>query len=109
MADKVPGVGFVVNQSDASVDFTVTNGVFRSENVYIEGGLISLKGWGSYDMAKDDLDFTVRVQFLKNESILGKLVHPVTWPFTKLLLEFRATGPLDDPKWEYISILDRIL
>lgn len=109
LADKVPGVGFVVNQSDASVDFTVTNGVFRSENVYIEGGLISLKGWGSYDMAKDDLDFTVRVQFLKNESILGKLVHPVTWPFTKLLLEFRATGPLDDPKWEYISILDRIL
>ena len=109
LADKVPGVGFVVNQSDASVDFTVTNGVFRSDNVFIEGGLISLKGWGSYDIAKDNLDFTVRVQFLRNESVLGKLVHPVTWPFTKLLLEFKAKGPLDNPKWDYLSILDRIL
>ena len=109
LADKVPGVGFLVNQSDASVDFTVTNGVFRSDNVFIEGGLISLKGWGSYDIVKDNLDFTVRVQFLKNESVLGKVVHPVTWPFTKLLLEFKARGPLDSPEWDYISILDRIL
>lgn len=109
LAEKVPGVGFLVNQSQASADYTITNGVFRSDNVFIEGGLISLKGWGSYDMVKDNLDFTVRVQFLKNESLLGKVVHPVTWPFTKLLLEFRATGPVDDPNWEYISILDRIL
>ncbi len=109
LADKVPGVGFLVNQSEASADFTLTNGVVRSENVFIEGGLFSLKAWGSYDIPRDALDFTVRVQFLKNDSLLGKVVHPVTWPFTKLLLEFRAKGPLENPKWEYISILDRIL
>ena len=109
LAEKVPGVGFLVNQSQASSDYTISNGVFRSENVFIEGGLISLKGWGSYDIPKDNLDFTVRIQFLKNDSLLGKVIHPVTWPFTKLLLEFRATGPVDDPKWDYISILDRIL
>ena len=40
---------------------------------------------------------------------MGKVVHPITWPFTKLLLEFRATGPVDSPKWEYISVIDRIL
>lgn len=109
LADTVPGVGYIVNQSDASVDFTVTNGVLRTENLYIEGGLVSLKGWGSYDMARDDIDFTVRVQFLKNESMMGRLVHPVTWPFTKLLLEFKAKGGAKSPEWDYISILDRIL
>lgn len=109
LAERVPGVSYIVNQSDASADFTVTNGVLRTENVFIEGGLISLKGWGSYDIAKDDLDFTVRVQFLKNESLMGKLVHPVTWPFTKLLLEFKARGKIDNPEWDYISILDRII
>ncbi|MBQ6137317.1 MAG: hypothetical protein IJI73_08105 [Kiritimatiellae bacterium] len=109
LADKVPGVGFLVNQSQASADFTVTNGLFRSDNVFIEGGLISIKGWGSYDIPRDNLDYTVRVQFLKNDSLMGKIVHPITWPFTKLLLEFRATGPIDSPKWEYISLLDRIL
>ena len=109
LADYVPGVGYIVNQSDASADFTITNGVFKTENLFIEGGLISLKGWGTYDIGKDELDFTVRVQFLKNESLMGKLVHPVTWPFTKLLLEFKASGSLEEPKWDYISILDRIL
>ncbi len=109
LAEKVPGVGFLVNQSDASADFTITNGVFRSDNVLVEGGFISLKGWGTYDIARDNLDFTVRVQFLKNDSVLGTIVHPVTWPFTKLLLEFKAKGSLENPQWEYISLLDRIL
>jgi len=33
----------------------------------------------------------------------------VMFPFTKLLLEFKVTGSVDDPKWSYISVLDRIL
>ena len=109
LAEKVPGVGSLVNQSSASADFTVTNGVFASDNIYIEGGLISLKAWGTYDIPKDNLDFTVRVRFLKNESMVSKLVHPITWPFTKLLLEFKARGPIDNPTWDYVSIIDRVL
>ena len=109
LAEKVPGVGTLVNQSSASADFTITNGVFASDNVFIEGGLISLKAWGTYDIPKDNLDFTVRVRFLKNESMVSKLVHPITWPFTKLLLEFKAMGPIDNPTWEYVSIIDRVL
>ena len=77
--------------------------------MFIEGGLVSIKGWGTYDIAADNLDFTVRVQFLKKDTMLATLVHPVTWPFTKLLLEFKAHGPIDDPAWDYISIIDRIL
>ena len=109
VAEKVPGVDAIVTQSDASCDFTVSNGVFRSDNIYIEGGLVSLKAWGAYDIPKDRLDFTSRIQFLRNESLMGKLLHPITWPFTKLLLEFKTKGPLDDADWEYISIIDRIL
>jgi len=108
LAEKIPGVSFLVNQTQASADFTVKDGVFMSDNVYIEGGLVSIKGWGKYDIAADDLDFTVRVQFLKNESIAGRIVHPVTLPFTKLLLEYRVRGPIDAPEWSYIKILDRI-
>lgn len=109
LAEKIPGVSFLVNQTQASADYTITNGVFASDSVYIEGGLVSIKGWGKYDIAADDLDFTVRAQFLKKESMVGKIIHPVTLPFTKLLLEFKVDGPIDDPKWRYIKILDRIL
>ena len=45
---------------------------------------------------------------MKKESLVGKIVHPVTLPFTKLLLEFKVNGPLDDPQWKYVKILDRI-
>ena len=108
ISDWVPGVGYIVNQSQASLDFSIEDGIFKTENFFIEGGLISIKGWGTYDIDQDYLDFTVRVQFLKNESILGKIVHPVTWPFTKLLLEFKAKGSIKDPGWQYISMLDRV-
>jgi len=108
LAEKVPGVSYIVNQTDASADFTVSNGVMRTENLYLEGGLLSLKGYGSYDIGADDLDLVVRVQFMKKESLMGKLIHPITFPFTKLLLEFKASGSAGDPKWDYVSILDRV-
>jgi len=109
LAANVPGVASLVNQSQASVDYTITDGVFSSNNIFIEGAVFSIKAFGTYDIPADKLDFTVRLQLLKNDSFLGKLVHPVLFPFTKLLLEFKVTGSVDDPKWNYISVLDRIL
>ena len=109
LAANVPGVASLVNQSQASVDYTITNGVFASDNIFIEGAVFSIRASGTYDISADELDFTVRLQLLKNDSFLGKLVHPVMFPFTKLLLEFKVTGSAEDPKWSYISVLDRIL
>ena len=108
LADRVPGVSFLVNQTQASATFSISNGVFSSSDVYIEGGLVSIKAWGSYDIGADALDFTVRAQLLKRGSIAGMIVHPVTYPLTKLLLEFRVEGPIDAPRWRYLQPLERI-
>ena len=109
LAKEVPGIDRIVNQSEASCTYTVENGVVRTRDVLIEGSLFSIYADGQYDMAKDDLDFMVRVQLMKDESLLGKyLIRPIMWPFTKLLLEFRVRGPIDDPDWDYITVLDRI-
>ncbi len=109
LAKNVPGVAGLVNQSQASADYTIVNGIVSSDNVYIEGDVFTIKAWGSYDIVKDNLDFTVRLQLLRNESFLSKLVRPITFPFTKLLLEFKVEGKVEEPKWKYISVLDRIL
>lgn len=109
LAERVPGVSFLVDQTQASADVVVKNGVLTTENLFIDGGIISIKGWGSYDISQDDLDFVIRVQFTREESIAGKIVHYLTLPFTKLLLEFKVSGPIDNPKWENIQIVDRIL
>lgn len=109
LAKNVPGVAGLVNQSKASAEYAITNGVITSDNIYIEGDVFTIKAWGSYDIPADNLDFKVTVQLLRNDTFLSKLVRPVTFPFTKLLLEFRVTGPVENPKWKYVSVLDRIL
>jgi hypothetical protein len=109
LAKNVPGVAGLVNQSRVTADFTVVNGVITSKNVFIEGDVFTIMAWGSYDIVADNLDFTVRLQLLRNDSFLAKLVRPVTFPFTKLLLEFKVTGSRENPKWQYITVLDRIL
>ena len=109
LADKVPGVASIVNQHQASADFKIANGVLSTENCFLEGNLFSIKITGCYDIAADNLDFVLRVQFLKKDSILGMLVHPVVWPFSKLLMEFRVQGSIRDPQWKYINIIDRVL
>ena len=110
LAREVPGVDKIVNQSSASCTFTIENGVFKSDDILIEGGLFSIAAQGEYDIVNDNLDFTVKVLFLKNESMLGRyLIRPIMWPFTKLLMEFKATGSIDDPAWDYISVLDRVM
>ena len=77
---------------------------FSKQSVLHRGKRIQMR-----KATKDDLDFTVRFQLLRNDSFLAKLVRPVTFPFTKLLLEFKVTGSVDEPQWQYISVIDRIL
>lgn len=108
LAETVPGVSSLVNQSEASTDFVIDNGVFKSDSVYVEGGLVSIKGKGTYDMVRDDLDFVVAVRLFKEGSVVGQVVHTVLTPVTKALLEFRLTGPIDKPQWKRITLLDRI-
>jgi hypothetical protein len=64
---------------------------------------------GRYDAVKDDLDFNVQVQFFKQDSIVGKILRPFTWAVSELLLDFRLTGSLENPKWSYKHVLDKVM
>ena len=112
LARHVPGIAGLVNQSHGSLDFAITNGVFTSSNIRVEGEIFSIQARGSYDIPKDSLDFTARVTLTKNESFLGKLATPITWPFanlSRMLLDFRIQGPIDNPSWTYNkNIMDRL-
>ena len=109
LAEKVPGFSLITDSTQASCDYRIENGIVKSDNVYIEGSVFSIKMYGYFDSVNERLDYTARVQFSKKDSVMGKILHPLTWPFTKLLLEFRLRGTSDDPKWEYISVIDRVL
>ncbi len=109
LAEKVPGVTSIINQSDGSCDYRIKDGVLKTENLLIEGNLFSVIGSGSVDLTKGELDFLVRVRFFRKDSILAAFVHPITWAFSKLLLELHLTGTFENPKWEYLTVIDKVL
>lgn len=105
MAENVPGIEKLVNQSEARCDYTISNGVFRTENLVVEGALFSIRIKGSCDLTTDDIDFVAHCTVMKEESVLGKyLIQPMLWPFTKLLTEFEVTGKATDPKLRNKSV-----
>ena len=108
LARHVPGVSSLVNQSSGSMDFSVENGILRTDNLVIEGDVFSMNGRGTCDLETEALDFVMRVNFLKKESIVGRIAHLVTLPITKLLLEFKVFGTLDKSDWSYVNIIDKI-
>ena len=109
LADKVPGITSIISQSDGSCDYTIKDGVLKTDNLLVEGGLFSVKGSGSVNLSDGTLDFRLRIQFFKKDSIIGTLIHPVTWAFSKLLMEMRLTGTVENPKWDYLTVIDKVL
>ena len=109
LAKNIPGVSSLVDQSNASIECTITNGVIHASKIQISGDVFSIAGRGTYSMPDDKIDIKARVRIFRNDTILGKIANPITWTFSKLLLEFRVYGSIDDPKWEYISVLERLL
>jgi len=109
MPSMAPAVTWFSDSTQASCDYVIENGILRTENIYIEGTLFSIKMYGTFDAVRDALDFNVRVQFTKKDSLLGKIIHPLAWPFTKLLLEFRLTGTPEKPQWTYVSVINRVM
>ena len=112
LARNVPGVSGVVNLSRGSMDYTLTNGVLRASDVRVEGSIFSIQARGTYDIVKDDLDFTARLTISRNQGVIDTLATPIKWPvgmLSKMLLDFRIRGSLDNPSWTYNkNLMDRL-
>jgi hypothetical protein len=112
LAKHVPGIASFVNQSRGSMDFSITNGIFRTDNIHIDGGFFSIISSGTYNIPKDKLDFTARVTFTKNDGFFATLATPITWPFanlSKMLFDFKIFGSLEKPEWKYNkNLMDRL-
>ncbi|MEI6211133.1 MAG: AsmA-like C-terminal region-containing protein [bacterium] len=109
LARHVPGVEFLVSQTEARLPFVITNGVLQAEHVLVEGDVFNISGKGAYHFPGDQLDFVVRANVFKRTTWLGKIVRLVTFPFSKLLMEFHVKGSVNQPIWEYRGVIERIV
>ncbi|GEM_PF-1801865 len=85
-----------VTQTEVRADFEVAERQVLSENIRLEGSLLSLRAWGAYDL-DDELDFRVHVQPLRSGWLVD-VVRWVTYPVSRLL-QFQLEGTLEEPNW----------
>lgn len=108
LARNIPGVSSVVNLSSGSMEFAITNGMLHTENLLIEGSIFSINGRGYYNLDTDQVDFIVRANIFRQRTIAGRITHFLSLPFSRMLLEFRVEGTLENPDWSYVNIIERI-
>ena len=89
----------MLTQTGGSLDYKVKDGVFSTKNILVEGDLFSIRGGGSYDIAKDNLDLALKVQLFKKSSLKSILLSPINIPVGELI-EFHVFGSLDHPSWK---------
>jgi uncharacterized protein involved in outer membrane biogenesis len=104
LASVIPGLDFVLCQTDASADFVIRDGKIHADKALIEGDVFSLKGRGDCGL-DGSLDFLVQVKLLKEKTLVGKAVQSVLSPLS-WLLEFHLTGTVNKPDW-YASNFSR--
>ena len=97
MAKLIPGLDFILCQSDAKIDFTISDNAIRSDKIILEGDVFSLKGHGEYNFT-DNLEMSIQLRLLNPDTIPGKIMGLITFPITKLF-EFKVKGALMSAEW----------
>lgn len=92
----VKGFGYA-SQGDFSADFDIGEGVVSSDNLFLEGRLLSIAGAGFYRF-DGKIGANLKIQLL-SDGLLSDALKLVLWPIRKLI-EVQLTGTLDQPNWQ---------
>lgn len=103
----IPGLDFVLTQSDLKADFSIADERIQVSNLQVEGDILSLSGAGYYYFDRR-LDFEAQAKLLKAHTVGGKLMRVITYPISKLF-EFKLSGNLDKPKWYPVNFSSDLL
>jgi len=99
---NVPGVNFLVAQTDMNTQFTISDGGIQFSKIKMQGNIFGVAMTGDYWFS-DQLDFGVRVSFLQSVPLLRHIVKVVWWPVGKLF-EMELKGTLENPVWSATTL-----
>jgi hypothetical protein len=103
LTKAVPGLDFALKQTDVHTPFEIRNGRISSQDVQIEGDVLSLTAKGDYRMEDGALAFDVQVRPMKDKTLLGQAMRALAYPISRLF-EFRLEGTLDRPRWSVFNL-----
>ena len=106
MLDVVmPGLGSS-RATEASAQFSMTNGVMFSDDLNIRTTTMRLQYNGTVDL-QSRVNAHVTAQLLRDTWVVGPLLSTALWPVSKLF-EYKITGTLQQPRTEPVY-LPRVL
>jgi hypothetical protein len=107
MGRVIPGLDFVLRQTDARASVTIADGRVATEDVEITGGVLSLAGRGhcTFD---ERLDFDVQLTLRRERALLDRLLRGLVWPIGKLF-QFRLHGTAREPRWYPVNFSPDLL
>lgn len=97
MTRVIPGLDFVLRQTDAKAEFVIADGKIHSDKIRIEGDVMSLMGRGDYYL-DHRVDCFAQVKLMKEHVLVAKILRTIIYPLTKLF-EFRLRGTVSEPIW----------
>jgi hypothetical protein len=102
LAKIIPGLDFVMSQSDATVDFEMKNGVAEVSRFVLNGDVLSISGNGSVNMVEQTYNMKFQMKFMKQHTFVARFINTVVWPISKLF-EMRLTGTFEEPVWKAVN------
>ncbi|MBU4200119.1 MAG: AsmA-like C-terminal region-containing protein [Verrucomicrobia bacterium] len=98
----IPGMSALLRQTDVKASFVIGDGKIHSDEILIEGDVLSLVGKGDYAL-DGTLDFTIQVKLLRKHTLAANVFRFVTNPVSKML-EFHLGGTVASPRWRPVNI-----
>ncbi len=97
MARNVPGLDFILTQNSLKTELTIKDYGIHFEDLLIDGPMLSLTGHGDLWFTSH-VDAHVRVNLLSQETWLGKGLHYLLFPLSKIF-ELQVYGPIKELTW----------
>ena len=98
LAKYIPGVNFLVDQSEAHVRASLDEGRWNLASLSVSGGAFSIDGSGTASADGSEIDIVARVRLMNKRTWLGRLVQRLLSPISGLF-GVRASGSFESPSW----------
>lgn len=76
---------------------TVTDGVFRNDDLLAELPFLQLTGNGSVDLSKAEINYSLQARVLERPEFVGGASEAELKDFTQAVIPLSVTGPLNSP------------
>jgi hypothetical protein len=108
MAEKVPGVAKITDTSTVHLKGSAEKGIFTLPHFTLSGSLFMIEGPVTYDLPNDLLGAKVIAGIFKKNTVIGNITRWATIPVTKMLWQVEVTGPLNNPQWRLITLINKL-